>query len=1761
MKTFNFKTLLAALLLLCSSVLCAQDISITVEGFYFNGIYYRFAGGNTVSVGKGNYSGDIEIPETVICNIELLDGYYTVTGIADRAFENCTELTSVTIPSTVKTIGEWAFYNCTALTNITIGNRVKTIGNYAFYNCTALTSIRIPASVTSINLGAFFGCTGIKDIIIEDGTTPLFIDVKWWGNAYHGTAGAFMDSSLETLYLGRQITYPDDSWTQTSPFYSTSLRNVTITNNVTNIGNGFFKSCSNLESITIPNSVTYIGDYAFSGCGAMICELIIPDSVTYIGESAFYNCSSLTGNLTIPQKITTINNYAFYNCSGLTGLSIPNSVTSIGESAFYGCSNIAGKIAIPNGVSVINKQTFANCSKIEGVRIPSSVTSIDYAAFYGCTGIKDIIIEDGTTPLYMAESYNYRGLKGTFRDSPLDTLYLGRPITYPYNDYNKCSPFSSTSLRKVTFGESVSDINDCMFSGCRNLESITIPSNATFIGYNAFSDCESLTSITIPNSVTTIGDNAFCYCYSLTSATIGNSVETIGKRAFSNTAIASIIIPNCVTTIGEGAFEYCGSLASVTIPNSVTTIGENAFRMSSYDCSLNAVHISNLSAWCKITFPNNESSPLLNAHNLYLNGNLVTDLVIPSDITEIKDHTFQGCNSITSVRIHDRVTRVGIAAFEWCGNLTGELIIPNSVTRIEGWAFKETNITGLKLGKGLTHIGNDAFYRCHNLTGELVIPDGVETIDSNAFFGCYNLCGELTIPNSVKTIGGSAFQGANFTSLKMGNGVESIGGTAFADYGSKGSIKDVYITDLAAWCRINFNAGNANPLNGGANLHLNGKLLTSLAIPDDVTEIKQYAFYNCLSIDTIDFGNVTSIGNSAFYNCYNLAGELIIPNSVTVIDYSAFANHPYSNGLTSIVFGDGITELKGGTFARCNNIKEITFGKNIERIEKNTFENWSYSSLTFNSDTVKDWFRNSEWVTEVHFGGNVKAITEGAFANCNIDSVHITTGITSIGDYAFSWNKNLRKLTVAPENSVYNAIEEHNVIMETATNKVVLAGRGATIPNHATSIGNGAFNGLLGVNELIIPASIESIGDWAFDGCEELKTVINYSGLLLTKGSIDHGYVAYYAENVTNITGIVDDYVFLTIDTANYLIDYIGETDALVLPNDFNGEDYTIVSGAFKNKKAITNITLSNGVTEIGDSAFARCTALEELNISATVGKIGKGITAECNALAAISVAEWNTTFDSREECNAVISNIEYIASGDTTWVATTSPEAGNTYILECPLFNKVQGVRKALYNKNGSIVEWKTLDETDDSFLWKVESTATGNVLKSVKDGRYLIGKEYNETNWTLESSSTGCEFSIIALDGNEVSISITNRHLHAGGHQEGNGSEGRIVSWETNSANSASAWVFVEQKIDNISQCANTLVLGCKTTIIPESVVAIGEGAFCGVQELQSITIPASVTAIGKEAFKGCSRLETIYCKGTTPATIYGNTFSNYNATLYVPTGSKEAYQAASYWSNFVNIVEEESTTLPGDITGDNVVNVGDITTIAAMILDESLMNDAADINDDGVVNVGDITTLVSMILGSNSAPARAAATRSADAPVVSANFDEEGTMLINVFNPGYPFTAAQFDLSFEGGISVVTDGEYFDVFLGSRTTSRNHSEPECNTQPDGSLRVVILSLKNKLFDGTEGDIANINLDVTGIADGEYKYTIKNIVLSDPQSQIKYPADVEGSLWVTATGIDSITAGSQNCNEDIYDLSGRKVANPVKGGIYIKGGKKFIM
>ena len=213
-----------------------------------------------------------------------------------------------------------------------------------------------------------------------------------------------------------------------------------------------------------------------------------------------------------------------------------------------------------------------------------------------------------------------------------------------------------------------------------------------------------------------------------------SEVTAIEAKAFkSKTTLTYIVLPNSVTSIGEEAFAYCSGLTSVTIPDRVKRIEEEAFRGCS---SLTSVHISDIGSWCNVDFKENASNPLSQAHRLYVNGEEVKDLVIPNSVTSIRGYAFYFCSSLTSVTIPNSVKSVGNSAFGYCEGLTS-VTIPNSVTSI----------------------GNEAFYSCKGLTS-VTIDNSVESIGDYAFSYCKGLT-SVIIGNSVESIGGFAFDGCS----------------------------------------------------------------------------------------------------------------------------------------------------------------------------------------------------------------------------------------------------------------------------------------------------------------------------------------------------------------------------------------------------------------------------------------------------------------------------------------------------------------------------------------------------------------------------------------------------------------------------------------------------------------------------------------------------------------------------------------------------------------------------------------------------------------------------------------------------------------------------------------------------------------------------------------------------------------------------------------------------------------------------------------
>ena len=227
-----------------------------------------------------------------------------------------------------------------------------------------------------------------------------------------------------------------------------------------------------------------------------------------------------------------------------------------------------------------------------------------------------------------------------------------------------------------------------------------------------------------------------------------------------------------VKSIAKEAFCNCSSLTSITIPNSVTSIGENAFK----NCSLRKVIVSDIAAWCNISFGNYLSNPLYYAHHLYSDENTeITNLIIPEGVTSIMEYCFAYCSSLSSINIPNSVTSIGGGAFRDCSSLTS-ITIPNSVTSIEQNTFYGcTSLTSVNIPNSVTSIGDFAFFLCGFTS--IDIPNSVTSI-SSSFQACRNLK-SIKIPNSVKSLGNAFYNCTGLESVEIGDGVPEISNYTF----------------------------------------------------------------------------------------------------------------------------------------------------------------------------------------------------------------------------------------------------------------------------------------------------------------------------------------------------------------------------------------------------------------------------------------------------------------------------------------------------------------------------------------------------------------------------------------------------------------------------------------------------------------------------------------------------------------------------------------------------------------------------------------------------------------------------------------------------------------------------------------------------------------------------------------------------------------------------------------------------------------------
>ena len=697
-----------------TSVTIPNSVTSIGGNAFYNTAWYNNQPDGLVYAGKVAYKYKGTMPSGT--HITLEEG---TLGIAGSAFKGCTGLTSsVTIPNSVTTIGDEAFRGCGNFASVTLGTGLLTIGRSMFDNAptkvmwltntppqgysNAAGEINYVANdqYTSLSnkkvypfLSSMFEVGGVKyvpvspsertcdaiDCLYNEEAENIIIGNKV---SYKGIDMSVSSVNDYACYRNPYIKKVDLSFNGTVGKYAFSgcpISEVTL-NNTGDIDIHAFSKITSEFTATINRSGT-IGSYTFyQSTGLKTLE--IGSNVTNVGGYAFYGCTALT-TATLGEAITSIGDYAFSCCSSLENIIIPDAVVSLGKSAFLKCSSMTSA-KIGSGVKKIDEYTFADCKSLPAIEIPENISAIGDYVFSGCTSLKSVIMDEHESGLTLGRN----GSSPLFSDCPLDSVFIGRNITYPTGSSSGYSPFyQNTSLRSVQITDNETEITANEFQGCTALENVVIGESITSIGDYAFSDCALLENIVIPNAVTSLGSHSFQNCSKLKSIKIGSGVKTIGTYSFVNcTSLPVIEIPKSVTAINNYVFSGCSSLRTVIMEEqkSELSLGSNGNSPLFSSCPLDSVYIGR-----NIVYPTESKK----GYSPFYRNTSLRSIEITDGETEISDNEFYGCTNLKNVKIGNGVTKIGKWAFSGCGS-------------IDYFSF----------GSSVEEIGQEAFSDCTAMT-------------------------------------------------------------------------------------------------------------------------------------------------------------------------------------------------------------------------------------------------------------------------------------------------------------------------------------------------------------------------------------------------------------------------------------------------------------------------------------------------------------------------------------------------------------------------------------------------------------------------------------------------------------------------------------------------------------------------------------------------------------------------------------------------------------------------------------------------------------------------------------------------------------------------------------------------------------------------------------------------------------------------------------------------------------------------------------
>lgn len=1428
-----------------------------------------------------------------------------VTKIENHLLSPFTNLKSLTIGAGILSIGT---NQCKPVKTIFLGNTVptnytKVVGtiNYASNDNYPSTSTPTTSWKKYAQLSSMFKVGGVKYVRTTVRNCEA-IDCNY-------------DSSIENINIGETVKY--GNFTMTVDYinpYSCYDNTYIKTCNITfgkNIGKYAFKGCTNIvdnaiikanlieeyafsqsmntEDVTLDVNANTIEKYVFNQTSNVISANVVADSIGEyafrnsmwhnaatltlnarvisqysfyntralqnanvvvsegIAKGAFYESMSLSGiSSTLKVKAPVIGDFAFmktkslneatieattlersaFNGSAIINLEIPDCVETIGKSCFSN-NKYMTTVDIGSGITTIPDSVFYSCDKLSGIEIPSNIKSIDNYVFAGCYYLGKVIISDCESELILGGNYRSAEnvgstkvqLNAMFSSCKLDEVYIGRNLTYNTTaDYGYSPFYKNTSLRKVINTAREVDITENEFNGCTNLQEVQLDEGVLTLGDYAFNECSSLSKIVLPNSIkTNIAKYCFAKCSSLQDVTIGTGIPVIDDFAFNGcSSLPHIEIPCNVDSINSSVFVGCTSLKTVVFKeeNSNLFLGSNGYINSNptshessvqnlpmfKDCPLDSVFIGRrikYNAQGKYGF-----SPF--CHNTTLRSVFVTDAE-----TAISDYEFYLCTNLKTIEMGDGVESIGYWSFSGC----------NTLDRVT-------------FGTGMKTIGAEAFSDCTKVTeiySNTATPPtcGTQALDDIDEFNCV-----LYVPNGTVEKYKTAPQWEYLYA-------EESGRTPISSISLEGAITSVYVGETmtipvtvtpsdATAPRLKWSSSNENVLTvddkGLLTAKKQGSAVVTVSTTDgsnlsatiniNVSVFGGTVYFNVLSSEnkTVE---VTSKPNGTFYT-----GTIGIPSTVSIrgTQYTVVAvgsNTFYGcNGLTSVQMPNSINTIGANAFSSCRQLTEITIPNSVTTIKSGAFAD------------------SKNLAKVVAMSSTPPTTAENAFSGISSSAVLYVPQQSDIEAYtnATGWSTFATSGNIKSSNVMVSSISL-NVTSKTLSINETLKLTATVAPSDATN------------KSVTWTSSNTSVA------------TVDANGTITAK-SKGNAVITVTANDGSNVSAKCTVNVLGTININNIYYKILSTTNKTIGVT-FAGEKYDDVADEYKGSVVIPATVTHSGVkytvTEICDSACMNCTNLESVTIPEGVTSIGKYSFHQC--------------FKLKIKLPSTIRNIKWGAFRTCTSIDTiTLPEgmttigiyafSGCTGITSVTLPSSLTSIGayafRGCYGITEIIIPGKVTSIGEDAFI-NCKNLATVTVERETPATAGATTFSGLPTNAVLYVPTLSSVNSYKSATGWSVFKTVKNNKLVVDG----------IYYNITSTTNKTAEVTFAGATASEVANEYSGKVVIPSTVLyngVTYNITAVGDSAFKGCENLQSVTISNGVTKVGVHGFINCKGLSEV-------------------------------------------------------------------------------------------------------------------------------------------------------------------------------------------------------------------------------------------------------------------------------------------------------------